>query len=137
MPAIDASIVSLATDTSFEDGSVSHYMTVKLPNEVFIRAVITPEAARELQKLLAPVRPAPVQTQTLVFEGGAMHRAGEEPSAVAQWTSGHAATERPAPTPPFFGTQVDPDEGPTQQNEDEEDFESSGFNPLDDGAQAL
>lgn len=133
MPAIDASVVSLATDTSFEDGSVSHYMTVRLPNGVFVRAVISPEAARELQRLLAPARPEAPQTQTLVYEGGSLHPQGEEPSATPRWAAPatHAATERPTP---IFGVAANQ---AAAVEEEEEDFESSGFDPDDDGAQAL
>jgi hypothetical protein len=142
MPVLDATIVALATDTSLEDGFVSHYMTVRLLNGVFVKAVITPEAAALLQQQLAPVqapapraapapRPMPAQAaQTFIFGGDV--QAQEEPQqetedvlprlqSAARGVVSHLRAVSPPPEPPV-----------------DDDFEQQqGVGPDDDGVQAL
>lgn len=58
---MDAQIVSLGYDVDLATGDKNHKLTLRLADGTLIMAIITENGARTIQRLLSPVKEAPVE----------------------------------------------------------------------------
>lgn len=86
---MDAQIVSLSQDVSFEDGSITNFISLRLPSGHIIRAVVGDDSARILVETASGVAPPPpVQQQQQVIPQPRQHPLPSPPAAYGQEEEG-------------------------------------------------
>lgn len=109
---MDLSVVSLSQDVSFEDGSITNFVLLRVPSGQVIRAVVTDDSAKVLVENFAvqqgasmpqapvdkPAAPVVTNDEGAVVFGGAPAEY-EEPSSSFWVPSSAPAAPRPAPKP--------------------------------------
>lgn len=105
---MDLSVVSLSQDVSFEDGSITNFVLLRVPSGQVIRAVVTDDSAKVLVETFAaqqgstmnapptPTAPATTNDEGAVIFGGAPSEY-EEPASSFWMPSVAASDPRPAP----------------------------------------